>query len=252
MNPQTTIEKMKSMRLKGMAEMYDSHVHDSLYNELTRDEYISLLVQQEWESRQGRKTNNLITTAKFRSQADIRNIDYGADRNLDKNSFDRLCSLRFIDQKENIIITGATGTGKSYLAQAIGHQACLHQNKTKYFTMSALVEELQMAKIQGTYHKLIRSIQSCSLLILDDFGLAPFDNLTRQALMDIVEYKYDQSSMIITSQIPIGNWHEMIGEGTIADAILDRLIHSSHRIALTGESMRRNKKVGLGAKPASK
>ena len=110
--------------------------------------------------------------------------------------------------------------------------------------MSSLFQQIQLSKIQGNYHKLIKSVQSSQLLILDDFGLIPFDNITRQALMDIVEYYYDKSSIIITSQIPINSWHELIGEGTIADAILDRIIHSSHRIGLKGDSMRKRRKVG--------
>ena len=251
MNQQMTVEKMKSMRLTGMAQVYYSHVEDKLHAEMTRDEYVALLVQQEWEYRQNRKTTNLIRAAKFRAIADIQNIDYTARRNLDKNTFERLATLRFIDQKENIILTGATGTGKSYLAQALGYQACLHTHKTQYYTMSTLIDHIQLAKIQGTYHKLIKSIRNTRLLILDDFGLVPFDAVSRQALMDIVEYKYDQSSMIITSQIPLKQWHEMIGQGTIADAILDRLIHSSHIIDLKGESMRKKKRTGAKVKSQS-
>jgi len=244
MNQQTTVAKMKSMRLHGMADIYYTHVQDKLHSELTRDEYIAMLIQQEWESRLARKTTNLIKTARFRAMADVKNIDYTADRGLDKNTYDRLATLHFIDRKENIIITGATGTGKSYLSQALGYQACIHLHKTKYYTMSSLFEQIQISKIQGSYHKLIKSIQSSQLLILDDFGLIPFDNITRQAMMDIIEYKYDQSSLIITSQIPINSWHELIGEGTIADAILDRIIHSSHSIVLKGDSMRKRRKVG--------
>ncbi len=130
------------------------------------------------------------------------------------------------------------------MAQALGHQACLHTYKTLYYTMSSLFEQIQLGKIQGTYHKLIKSIRNAQLLILDDFGLVPFDTVTRQALMDIVEYKYDHTSIIITSQIPIDQWHDLIGQGTIADAILDRLVHSSHMIKLEGESMRRKKRQG--------
>jgi len=244
MNQQMTVEKMRALRLQGMADMYYSRIQDQLHSELTTDQYIAMLVQQEWETRIERKTKNLIKAARFRNMADVKDINYTADRSLDKNSFDRLASLNFIKKKENIIITGATGTGKSYLAQALGHQACLHLHKTKYYTMSRLFEDIQLAKLQGSYPKLIRMIQSSTLLILDDFGLNPFDNMTRQALMDIIEYKYDQSSVIITSQIPLSKWHELIGEGTIADAILDRLIHSSHRLDLKGESMRKGRKLG--------
>ncbi|MDB4286306.1 IS21-like element helper ATPase IstB [bacterium] len=243
MNQQMTIEKMKSMRLQGMAQTHYTNLQDKLYQDYTLDQYTALLVDQEWEHRQNRKVNNLLKFAGFRAHADVKDVNYTANRGLDKNTFERLAGLDFINRNENIIITGATGTGKSYLAQALGRQACIHLHKTKYFTTTRLMDEINLAKLQGTYPKFIKGIQRTSLLIIEDFGLNPFDQNARQALMDIVEYKYDQSSMIITSQIPVANWHELIGEGTIADAILDRLIHSSHRINLTGESLRKKRKV---------
>ncbi len=243
MNQQLTIEKMKSMRLQGMAQTHHSNLENQVYQNYTLDQYIALLVDQEWEYRQNRKMSNLLRTANFRAAATIKDIDFTTHRGLDKNAFDRLTTLDFLKKKENIIITGPTGTGKSYLAQALGHQACLCLHKTRYFTAARLMDEINLAKLQGTYHKLIKNIQRTALLILDDFGLHPFDQNARQALMDIVEYKYDQSSMIITSQIPVAKWHELIGEGTIADAILDRLVHSSHRIQLKGDSLRKNRKI---------
>ena len=243
MHQQQTIEKMKSMRLHGMADIHYSNLQNNLYQDYTLDQYTGLLVDQEWEYRQNRKVKNLLKTAAFRSAADIKNIDYSANRSLDKNTFERLASLDFLTRNENIIITGPTGTGKSYLAQALGRHACLCLHKTQYFTTTRLMDEIKLAKLQGTYHKLIKSIQQTALLILEDFGLNPFDQHARQALMDIVEYKYDQSSMILTSQIPVTNWHQLIGEGTIADAILDRLVNSSHRISLTGDSLRRKRKL---------
>ncbi len=243
MHQQQTIEKMKAMRLMGMARTHHSNVEDRLYQDYTLDQYTALLVDQEWEHRQNRKMANLLRTASFRSNAAVQDIDFTVDRGLDKNTFDRLASLGFLSKKENIIITGPTGTGKSYLAQAIGHQACAHLHRTTYFTTTQLMDEISLAKIQGTYHKLINRIQKSALLILEDFGLKPLDNNARQAIMDIVDYKYDQSSMIITSQIPVANWHQFIGEGTIADAILDRIIHSSHRIILNGESLRKKRKL---------
>lgn len=243
MNQQLTIEKMKAMRLQGMAQTHYSNLQDHLFQDYTLDQYTALLVDQEWEHRQNRKITNLLKSAAFRAPADIKNIDFTATRGLDKNVFERLASLDFLNRKENIIITGPTGTGKSYLAQAIGRQACRNLHKTRYFSTTRLMDEVTLAKIQGTYHKFIRNIQRTSLLIIEDFGLHPFDQNARQALMDIVDYKYEQSSIILTSQIPVANWHSLIGEGTIADAILDRLIHSSHRIILTGDSLRKNRKT---------
>lgn len=241
MNTQSTVEKLKKMRLKGMAQVHHLSMQDKLHQDYTLDQYTALLVDQEWEFRQNRKIENLIKRAKFRSSASLTNIDFTTSRGLDKNQFDRLATLSFIERRQNLIITGPTGTGKTYLAQALGHQACILLHKTQYYTMSNLSDQLKLAKIQGDYQRKIKSIQQSALLIIDDFGLCEIDNILRQALMDIVEFKYNQSSIIITSQIPVANWHQLIGEGTIADAILDRLVHSSHRIDLNGESLRKIK-----------
>lgn len=238
---QQSIERMKAMRLTGMAQLYHQTIEDQLYQDYTIDQYIGLLVDQEWEYRQNRRMNNLLKTANFRTPATISEIDYSTQRGLDKNVFERLANLSFLTKKENIIITGPTGVGKSFLAQALGHQACFQLHRVAYYTTKRLLDEVQLSKVQGTYHKLIHKIQKAQLLILEDFGLIPFDTLARQAMMDIVDYKYDQSSIIITSQIPTAKWHQLIGEGTIADAILDRIIHTAHRIQLKGESMRKQK-----------
>ena len=243
MNTQMTIEKLRSMRLTGMADTHYSSTQNNMYADYTLDQYVALLADQEWEYRQNRKIQNLLKKAKFRSSASSKNIDYTTSRGLDKNTFERLASLDFLKQHQNLIVIGATGTGKSYLAQALGHHACMMLQNTMYFNMSRLSDEVKRAKIDGNYNRLLKRIQQTDLLIIDDFGLIEFDNINRQALMDIVEHKYEQSSIIITSQIPVSDWHQLIGEGTIADAILDRLVHSSHRITLIGESMRKAKAV---------
>jgi len=239
MNNQNTIEKMKQMRLSGMADMHYTNTTSNINMEYTIDQYVAMLVDQEWENRENRKIKSLIKNARFRYPATIQDIDYTANRQLDKNTYERLALLDFIRSNENIIITGSTGTGKSYLAQALGNQACLMLMKTYYYNTARLIDHLKLARLEGTYTKLLINIEKVNLLILDDFGLAAFDNLSRQILMDIVESKYDRSSIIIASQIPISGWHEIIGEGTIADAILDRIVHSSHRIQLKGESLRK-------------
>lgn len=243
MNQNQTIEKMKSMRLRGMAEAHYSTLQAGSSASYTTDQYLNLLVDREWEDRQNRKITNLVKTAAFRTAADVRNVDFTVARGLDKNAFDRLAGLDFLAKNENIILTGATGTGKSFLAQAIGHQACFCLHKTRYYTMTKLADEINLAKLQGTYHKLLKGIKNTDLLIIDDFGLTPLDANARNAIMDIAEHKYDRSSIIIAAQVPVESWHQLFGEATIADAILDRIVHAAHRIKLTGQSLRKNRKI---------
>jgi DNA replication protein DnaC len=241
MNNHSTIEKMKQMRMTGMAEAYYNNIQSANYHNYTIDQYIAMLVDQEWEHRQERKMNGLVANAKFKHQSSIRDIDYSHPRNLDRNLFERLVSFDFIKKNENIIITGPTGSGKSYLAQALGVHACHMLFKTLYFNTARLMDEIKLSKLQGNYLSLLKKLQNAQLLILDDFGLTAIDQLQRQALLDIVEHKYDSASIIFTSQIPVKDWHGLIGDDTIADAILDRIVYSSHRIELNGESMRKKK-----------
>ncbi len=240
MNKNQTIEKLKSLRLHAMASMYQHHLKNNLYVDSTPDEYIALLADHEWEERQNVKIQRLIKQAGFRQKASVADVDYATVRSLDKNMFSRLSLLDFISKKENIILTGASGVGKSYLAQALGHQACLMGLKTRYHITSRLFNRLKLAKVDGTYNKELNKLVKVDLLILDDFGLQSFDNHARNALMDIIEDRFSNSSTIVSSQIPVSAWYDIIGEGTIADAILDRLVNSSHRIDLKGESLRKN------------
>lgn len=240
MNKNQTIEKMKGMRLIAMAGMYQHHLQNNLFNDSTPDEYISLLTDHEWEDRQNKKIQRLLKQAAFRQKASIADIDYTSARNLDKNMFARLSSLDFITKKENLILTGASGVGKSYLTQALGHQACIMGLKTQYFITARLFNRLKLAKVDGTYNKELKKLMKLDLLILDDFGLQAFDVHAREALMDIIEDRFSNKSTIVSSQIPVSTWYDIIGEGTIADAILDRLVNSSHRIDLKGDSLRKS------------
>jgi len=239
MNKNQTIEKMKSMRLNAMAQMHQHHLQNNLYNDSTPDEYIALLADHEWEDRQNKKIQRLLIQAHFRQKATIAEVNYAAVRNLDKNMFNRLSTLDFIAKKQNLILTGASGVGKSYLAQAIGHQACQMGLKTQYYITARLFNRLKLSKVDGTYGKELKRLMKIDLLILDDFGLQAFDNHAREALMDIIEDRFNSKTTIVSSQIPVSAWYDIIGEGTIADAILDRLVNSSHRIDLKGESLRK-------------
>ncbi|MGG5599588.1 IS21-like element helper ATPase IstB [Myroides sp. C8-3] len=239
MDNNQTIEKLKAMRLNDMATLHSRHLKDNTTTSFTIDEYIALLTDHEYENRQNRKVERLIKQANFRQNASIADINYTHHRDLDKNMFSRLATLDFMLKKQNIIITGASGVGKSYLAQALGYQACLMEHKVLYFNTANLFNLLKSSKIDGTYQREMKKILKCNLLILDDFGLQPFDNLIREVLFDIVDQRYNRASIVLSSQIPVSAWYPLIGENTIADAVLDRIVNSSHRIELNGDSMRK-------------
>jgi DNA replication protein DnaC len=239
MNNNQTIEKLKQMRLGAMAQLHLQHVKNNQFNDITSDEYLALLADHEWEDRQNKKISRLMYQAGFRQKASIAEVNHAELRNLDKNMFDRLSTLDFMTKKENIILTGASGVGKSYLAQALGHQACLMGYKVLYTNTARYFTKLKLAKVDGTYITELKKLQKINLLILDDFGLQSFDNHAREALMDIIDDRFNQKSTIVSSQIPVSAWYDIIGEGTIADAILDRIVNSSHRIDLKGESLRK-------------
>jgi len=239
MNNNQTIEKLKQMRLGAMAELHLQYLKNNQLNDSTPDEYLALLTDHEWENRQNQKIDRLIKLAGFRQKASIPEVSYTETRNLDKNMFNRLATLDFMARKENVIVTGASGVGKSFLAQALGHQACLMGHKVLYSNTARLFTKLKLSKVDGTYIKELQKLQRVDLLILDDFGLQAFDNNAREALMDIIEDRFNKISTIVSSQIPVSIWYDIIGEGTIADAILDRLVNSSHRIDLKGESLRK-------------
>ena len=239
MNNNHTIEKLKQMRLGAMAQLHLQHLKDNRIENITADEYLALLIDHQWEDRQNRKIERLLKQANFKQQANLADVNYTQNRNLDKNMFTRLGTLDFITRKENIILTGASGVGKSYLAQALGHQACMMEHKTIYTNTARLFKKLKLSKVDGTYLKELGKLIKADLLILDDFGLQSFDNHARETLMDIIDDRYNNASTIISSQIPVSAWDDIIGEGTIADAILDRIVNSSHRIDLKGESLRK-------------
>lgn len=234
-----TLNQMAHMKLHGMLRSYQTLLDSNQHNSLTNDELVAMLLQAEWEEREQRKINRFIKSARFRYQASVESINFTADRGLDKNIVLRLADCSYIGKHENILITGSTGVGKSYLASALGHQACLNGYRTLYFNTQKLFPLLKMGKADGSYHKLITKIEKHDLLILDDFGLQPFDQTSRMMLMEIIEDRHGRKSTIFSSQLPVGKWYDIIGESTIADAILDRTIHTAHRIELNGNSMRK-------------
>lgn len=239
MNNNQTVDKLRQMRLSAMAELHLQHVQNNQFNNLTPDEYLATLADHEWEDRQNKKIRRLLHQAGFRQKASVAEISYSEGRNLDKNMFNRLATLDFMVKKENIILTGTSGVGKSYLAQALGHQACMMGYRVHYVNTARLLARLKLSKVDGTYIKELKKLLKTDLLIIDDFGLQAFDSHGRETLMDIIDDRFNQMSTIVSSQIPVSAWYDIIGEGTIADAILDRLVNSSHRIDLKGESLRK-------------
>jgi DNA replication protein DnaC len=235
----TTLNKMSHMKLLGMLRSYQNMLDSHLHNDLTHDEVIETLVQAEWEERENKKINRHLRLAKFRYEACIEEINFTARRGLDKTQVLRLSDGSFLEKKENILITGATGVGKSYLSSALGHQACQLGYRTLYFNTQKLFTRLKMLKADNSYVREISRIEKYDLLILDDFGLAPLDSVARMILLEIIEDRHNRKSTIISSQLPVASWYEVIGESTIADAILDRMVHTAHRIELKGESLRK-------------
>ncbi|MCD6564823.1 MAG: IS21-like element helper ATPase IstB [Bacteroidales bacterium] len=239
MNHTVTMQKLEEMRFTGFARAYHEMTETNRNREFTTDEVIAHLVQAEWDDRYNRKLQRLIKNARFRYRASFEEIDFSAKRNLDKNQLMRFSSCDWITKNQNIIITGSTGSGKSWIASALGHQGCQYSYKVLYKNCIKLFDELKIAKADGSYIKELSKIEKMDLLILDDFGLKPLDGHQKLMLLEIFEDRHGKRSTIMTSQLPVNQWHSFIKEDTLADAILDRVVHSSHRIELKTEiSMR--------------
>jgi DNA replication protein DnaC len=234
------VEKMKRMRLAGMARALKLTMESGKNEKFTPDEMITHLIESEWDERYNRKLDRSLYAARFRYKASIEQIDFDENR-LDKNQVLRLTDCEFIQRKENIIITGSTGIGKSYLGSALGHKACSLGYKVLYQHSTKLFGRLKVAKADGTYLKELARIEKTHLLFIDDFGLQPLDAQSRSTLLEIIEDRHGKSSTIFTSQVPVSKWHDIIGEQTIADAILDRIVHDAHRIEMKGESLRKKR-----------
>lgn len=233
--------QMRELRLYGMERNWKAMNELRNNTELTLSEGLSILLQAESDDRDEKRFERLKLNAGFRYQASIEEINMSANRGLNKNLITSLATCEYIKKGDSILIVGATGCGKSFLSSALGHQACSMGYKVLYFNINKLLLKAKMARLDGTLHKLMDRISKTDLLIIDDFGLVNLDQQNRLDLMEIIEDRHGKSSTIIASQLPVASWYDVIGENTIADAILDRLVHGSYRIELKGESLRKKK-----------
>jgi DNA replication protein DnaC len=224
-----------------MAKAFADIEADADAARLTHPEWLGLLLEREITHRRDKRLVARLRYARLRQNATIEDVDYRAPRGLDRALFAKLAKGDWIDAHDNLILCGPTGMGKSWLASALGHQACRDNRSVLYQRIPKLFADLALARGDGRYARLLRALAGVQLLILDDWGLQPLDAAARHDLLEILEERYARRSTIVTSQIPVDRWHELIGNPTYADAILDRLVHNAHRIDLAGDSLRRQR-----------
>jgi DNA replication protein DnaC len=236
-----TLEKLVTLRFTGMAAALQEQMNMESINDLGFDERLGLLLDREQTSRENTRMQGRLRKAKLRQNGSIEDIDFRHPRGLDKSLILRLADCQWIKEHNNLIITGPTGVGKSYLACAFAQKACRAGYTALYLRMTKLFEDMALAKGDGRYLKLLTTLAKTDILVLDDFGLAPLNQEQRHDLLEILEDRNSIKSTLVTSQLPEEHWHEQIGDPTLADAILDRLVHAAYRIKLKGESMRKKK-----------
>ena len=239
MNTQNTIYELERLRLTGMKRVYDTVLSLPLQEQPDIHHFMAQLTEAELQERLHNRTEMYLKLSKLRYDAVLEQVHCTTDRNLTKESIAAVADCGFIKRAENILITGAAGCGKSFLACAIGRQACAFGYKTIYFSMSKFLEKISLCKLEGTLLRFLNQIEKMHLLILDDFGMHPLNANVRLALLQILEDRYGKRSIIITSQLPVSKWYEYINESTVADAIMDRLSGVAHRFDLKGESLRK-------------
>lgn len=235
-----TLARLRDLRLGGMAQALQRQQEQvGTYDDLPFLERLGLLVEQECLEREHRKQERLVRQARFKLQATVQDIDYQHPRNIKQAQIARLAQGEWIDRAQNLLITGPCGSGKTYLACALGHNACLQGYSVRYFRLSRLLLELMQAKADGSYQRVLAQIAKTQLLLIDDWGLESLTTAQRNDLMEIMDDRHGATSTVMISQLPTDQWYAAIGDNTLADAILDRLMHNAHRLPLKGESMRK-------------
>src|SRR5574344_436358 len=242
MNIQETVTQLKELKLRGMSSSLESIMNLPVQSRPTLELAIARMVEAENMDRRDRKTEMYLKISKLRYTALIEDVVCGADRNFTKEDLAALADCTFIRRHENLLIQGKCGCGKSFLACALGRQACMLGYRTLYLNMNSFVEKVALSKLDGSYLRMITNLEKYDLLIWDDFGLQPMDDKTRLAMLQILEERYERKSVIIASQLPIAKWYDYIGDPTLADAIMDRLVANASKIELKGDSMRQKLK----------
>lgn len=228
-----TLLRLRELKLGGMAGALEQQLQQTdTFEALPFVERLSLLLEQEHTLRENRKQLRLIRQARFRVSATVQEIDYQHKRNLKREVIARLAQGDWIERKQNLLITGPCGSGKTYIACALGHAACLRENSVRYYRLSRLLQELTQAKADGSYAKLLKQLSRTKVLILDDWGLEPLQPAHRHDLLEILDDRHDNTSTVVISQLPLDQWYVSIGDNTLADAILDRLMHNAHKLKL--------------------
>ncbi len=236
-----TFDQLNAMGLYGMAKAFHDMAANPDADGLGHAEWLAMLLDRELALRHDKRLSARLRYARLRHQAAPEDVDYRADRGLDRRQITELLTGKWIDNFENLILEGPTGVGKSWLACALGHKACRDNHSVLYVRAPKLFDELALAHGDGSFARRVKALGAVELLILDDWGLEPLDAQARHDLLEILEDRYGRRSTLVTSQLPVADWHNLIGHATYADAILDRLVHNAHRIALKGDSMRRVK-----------
>jgi DNA replication protein DnaC len=235
-----TTEKLQALRLHGMLHAWQEQGRQAEMAQLGFDERFALLVEAEWLRRENERLARNLREAKLRlSHACLEDIDYAARRELDRAQVRQLATCRWIAEHHNILITGATGTGKTFVACALAHHACRHGYRAVYRRASRLLDELTLARADGTYARLLSRLARIDVLVIDDFALAPLEDHQRQDLLEVLEDRDELRSTVIASQLPVAKWHAYVDEPTLADAICERLLHNSHRLVLKGPTRRK-------------